>query len=63
LIVVLVLTSGLLGGALGAYFGRSNLEILFLAAGFGFLTYLVLVSFALIMMYTALHEIKRMNNE
>jgi hypothetical protein len=63
LIAVLVITSGLLGGALGAHLGRNEFEIFLFAAGFGFLAYISLVSLVIIMMYTALKAMKRMNNE
>ena len=63
LIVVLVLGSGLVGGALGAYFGRNELEIILLAVGFGFGAYLLLISVVLFIMYSALQLIDKANND
>jgi len=63
LIAVLVLTSGFLGGVLGVYLGRSTLEVIILAAVFGFIAYLVLIALVMLMMFTAIKTIERMHNE
>ena len=63
LIAALVLSSGFLGGVLGAYLGRSQFEIIMFAALFGFVAYMLLVSLVVFVMFTALKTLQRMNDE